>query len=128
MEDIVLHHLGTFDVVAEPDALGAQLTAQLRTARHHQLLICDKTLVNVVAYAQMLLPDDDRAVLDAMTHLCHATAPMYDAVFYTDDTFDPHQKGDRFRGKSPTGSTSWTNCYAPTWQPRATNRSPSPPG
>ncbi|WP_433145192.1 AAA family ATPase [Actinomadura nitritigenes] len=99
MEEIVLHGVGDFDVVAELDALGAQLTAQLRAARHHQLLICDKTLVNVVAYARMLLPPAARPVLEAMTHLCHATAPLYDVVLYTNDTFSPHQHGDRFRDK-----------------------------
>ncbi|TDD93843.1 AAA family ATPase [Actinomadura rubrisoli] len=99
MEDIVLHHVGTFDVVAELDALGAQLTAQLRTARHHQLLICDKTLLNAVAYARMLLPIEDRAVLDAMAHLGRATAQLYDAVVYTADAFNPRPRGDRFRDK-----------------------------
>ncbi|MDL4770701.1 AAA family ATPase [Actinomadura xylanilytica] len=99
MEEIVLHHVGTFDVVAELDALGAQLTAQLRAARHHHLLICDKTLINVVAYARMLLPPKDRDVLEAMTNLCRATSHLYDAVFYPVDTFNPRQHGDRFRDK-----------------------------
>ncbi|WP_433333435.1 hypothetical protein [Spirillospora sp. CA-294931] len=45
----------------------------------------------------MLLSTDDRDVLDAIAHLCRATAPLYDAVVYTEDTFNPCQDGDRFR-------------------------------
>jgi nicotinamide riboside kinase len=99
MEEIVLHGKGTFDVVAELDTLGAQITTQLRTARHHALLITDKTLVNVVAYARLLLPPENTPVVQAMLHLCQATVGLYDAVFYATDTFNPRQAGDQFRNK-----------------------------
>lgn len=99
MEEIVLHGKGTFEVVAELDALGAQITTQLRAARHHTLLVTDKTLINVVAYARLLLPPSDAPVVEAMLQLCRATASLYDAVFYASDTFDPQQPGDRFRDK-----------------------------
>jgi thymidylate kinase len=52
MEDIVLRGLGTFDLAAELDAFAAMLTVQLRAARHHAVLIADKTTLNVVAYAE----------------------------------------------------------------------------
>ena len=99
MEEIVLHGKGVFDVVAELDALGAQITTQLRAARHHTLLVTDKTLINVVAYARLLLPPENLPVVEAMQHLCQATAGMYDAVFYTSDSYNPRQAGDRFRDK-----------------------------
>ncbi|MEO3853764.1 AAA family ATPase [Acrocarpospora sp. B8E8] len=99
MEEIVLHDKGRFDLTAELDAFGAQLTTQLRAARHHTLLITDKTLVNVVAYARLLLPTEDQVAVEAMLRLCASTAHMYDAVFYTSDAFDPRQPGDRFRDK-----------------------------
>lgn len=63
------------------------------------MLITDKTLVNVVAYARLLLPSADWPVADAMRQLCAATADLYDAVFYTSDQFNPRQDGDRFRDK-----------------------------
>lgn len=99
MEEFVLHDTGDFDLVCELDALGAHLTEQLRAARHHQLLICDKTLANVVAYARMLLPDTDTPAVEAMAGLCAATTHFYDAVVYTADTFNPRQPGDHFRDK-----------------------------
>ncbi|MGH8903707.1 MAG: hypothetical protein ACRDYA_19050 [Egibacteraceae bacterium] len=41
---------GGFDLVAEVDLFAAQLTALLRTARHHTLVVADKTIANVLAY------------------------------------------------------------------------------
>jgi nicotinamide riboside kinase len=99
MEDIVLRGLGTFDVTAELDTFAAQITTQLRAARHHSVLVADKTPVNVVTYARCLLPPQDAPVVEAMLALCAATAGLYDVVLYVSDTFDPHQPGDALRAK-----------------------------
>ncbi|WP_410570346.1 AAA family ATPase [Amycolatopsis sp. cmx-4-61] len=101
MEEIVIHGRGTFDLAAEVDVFAAHLQDQLRTARNHQLLIADKTIVNVLAYARMLLdvvPGSlDAAVLDAMEHFCRSWAPTYDVVFFTHDRYS--QPSDGFRAK-----------------------------
>lgn len=101
MEEIVIHHRGTFDLAAEVDVFAAHLQYQLRTARNHQLLIADKTIINVLAYARMLLdiaPDSiEAAVLDAMETFCRAWAPTYDMVFFTHDQYT--QPNDGFRAK-----------------------------
>jgi TRAP-type uncharacterized transport system fused permease subunit len=89
----------TVDVIAELDTFAAQLTTQLRAARHRSVLVADKTLVNVVAYARSLLPERDAPVIDAMLALCAATAGLYDAVFYASDAFNPHQPRDALRAK-----------------------------
>lgn len=47
---------GQFDMACEVDLVAAQLSATLRAARHHTLLICDKNVVNVLAYARLVLP------------------------------------------------------------------------
>jgi hypothetical protein len=99
MEEIVLHGKGKFDLVAELDTFARQLTDQLRAARHHDLLITDKTALNVVAYARLLLPDEDSSVVDAMLQLCTATSTLYDAVLYTSDAYNPRQPGDAWRTK-----------------------------
>ncbi|WP_199564990.1 AAA family ATPase [Spongiactinospora rosea] len=99
IEDIVIHGRGGFDLAAEVDLFGAQLTTQLRAARHHTVLITDKTLFNVVAYARLLLPAADRPAVEAMTTLCMALAGWYDSVLYCSDIFDPRQPGDDFRVK-----------------------------
>lgn len=99
MEDIVLRGHGAFDITAELDTFSAMLTTHLRAARHHSVLITDKTPLNVIAYARALLPPDDTAVIDAMLGLCAATADLYDAVLYLSDVFNPAQRGDPWRSK-----------------------------
>lgn len=44
VEEIVVHGKGCFDLVTGVDLFAAQLTALLRTARHHTLVIADKTV------------------------------------------------------------------------------------
>jgi len=101
IEETVIHGKGTFDLVTEVDLFAAQLTTTLRAARHHQLLICDKTVVNVLAYARLVLPaspgSSDAAVIDAMTEFCKAWAPTYDAVLYLTERYE--QPADAFRAK-----------------------------
>ncbi len=117
MEEIVIHQRGTFDLAAEVDVFAAHLQCQLRTARNHQLLIADKTIINVLAYARMLLhivPDSaDAAVLDAMGNFCRAWAPTYDMVFFTHDHYT--QPSDGFRAKvtslQDTAATALRELY-----------------
>ena len=101
MEEIVIHQRGAFDLAAEVDVFATHLQYQLRTARNHQLLIADKTIVNVLAYARMLMdvrPDTlDAAVLGAMETFCRAWTPTYDLVFFTHDQYC--QPSDGFRAK-----------------------------
>ena len=101
MDEIVISGRGGFDLAAEVDVFSAHLQHQLRTARNHHLLIADKTIINVLAYARLLLhpaPDSpDALVLDAMRHFCRAWAPTYDLVFFTHDLY--HQPSDPFRAK-----------------------------
>ena len=103
IEEIVVHGKGSFDLETEVDLFGAMLSAQLRAARQHTMIIADKTIANVMAYAWIVLqtPPGSReaAVLEAMKGFCQAWAPTYDAVFYCVDRFDQHQQGDPYRAK-----------------------------
>ena len=101
--EIVVHDKGQFDLEAEVDLFAAQLSAQLRAARQHTMIICDKTIANVLAYARIALEAPPRshaaATLDAMTVFCRAWAGAYDAVFYCCDRFSQHQQGEPHRTK-----------------------------
>jgi len=103
IEEIVVHGKGQFDLETEVDLFGAMLSAQLRAARQHTMIIADKTIANVMAYAWIVLqtPPGSReaTVLEAMRAFCQAWAPTYDAVFYCLDRFDQHQQGDPYRAK-----------------------------
>lgn len=101
VEAIVIHGQGQFDIIAEVDLFAAQITQQLRAARHHKLLIADKTILNVIAYARILMPvrpgSSDDTILTAMESFCQAWMHTYDAVFYLHDHYCPDQPGDPHR-------------------------------
>jgi len=103
IEEIVVHGHGQFDLAAEADLFGAQLSAQLRAARQHAMIIADKTIANVLAYARLVLPDmpgsREAGVLAAMEGFCRAWAPFYDVVFYCCDSFSQQQDGDPYRAR-----------------------------
>ena len=46
---------GAFDLETEVDLFAAQLSAQLRAVRQHTMIIADKTIANVMAYAWLVL-------------------------------------------------------------------------
>jgi predicted ATPase len=103
IEEIVVHGKGQFDLETEVDLFAAQLSAQLRAARQHTMIICDKTVANVLAYAWIVLETPPRshaaATLDALKTFCQAWAGVYDAVFYCCDRFSQYQEGDPYRAK-----------------------------
>ena len=103
IEEIVVHGVGQFDIECEVDLFAAQLSSQLRAARQHTMIIADKTIANVLAYAWILLrtPPGSReqATLNAMEAVCRAWAHTYDAVFYCCDKFDQQQTGDPYRAR-----------------------------
>ena len=103
IEEIVVHGKGRSGVECEADLFAAQLSAQLRAARQHTMIICDKTIANVLAYAWLVLPappgSREAATLAAMETFCRAWASTYDAVFYCCDQFSQHQAGDPYRAK-----------------------------
>jgi predicted ATPase len=103
IEEIVVHGKGQFDLETEVDLFAAQLSAQLRATRQHTMIIADKTIANVLAYAWLVLetPPGSReaAVLEAMRAFCEAWAGTYDAVFYCCDRFGQYQEGDPYRSK-----------------------------
>ncbi|WP_128378539.1 AAA family ATPase [Streptomyces cavernae] len=103
MEDIVLHGEGNFDLVAELDLFAQHFTVPLRAARHHQVLVTDKTPANVLALAGVVLDPNEpgtAAVLAAAEAMCRAWMPTaYDAIVYCRDRYDQKAGGDRMREK-----------------------------
>lgn len=92
VEEVVVHGAQGFDLDTEVDLFAAQISEQLRAARRHSLLITDKTIVNVVTYAHLLLDGSvsdgtTTRVLRAMDAFCRAWAYVYDAVLLCCDRF-----------------------------------------
>ena len=103
IDDIVMRGKGDFDLVTQVDLFAAQLVGQIRHARGRRLLIADKTIANVLAYARIFVDHQsgghDEAVLAAMQQFCQAWAGVYDAVFLCQDHFDATVPGDPYRSR-----------------------------
>ena len=55
VEQVVIHGKGCFDITAELQLLAAQIAQEQLLARYHQLLICDRSVANVLGYSRILL-------------------------------------------------------------------------
>ena len=105
VEDVVIGGKDEFDVAAELHLFASQVAQEQLLSRHHDVVVCDKTLANVLAYAEMFLDqsdDDAGRVLRAMIEFTRAYATRYDAVFYLSDRYDLSQTRDPFRPRDRT--------------------------
>lgn len=77
---------------------------QVLTSRHHDILICDKTPANVLAYAQLFLEESmsrhDRQLFRAMEQLLHEWSRAYDVLFFLRDRFDLKEEQDPIRARA----------------------------
>ena len=107
LEAVVVHGRGAMDISAELHIFASQIAREQLMARHLDLLVCDKTVVNVLSYARLVLASDDPAtarLLAAMRDFCRSYVPLYDTAFLVSDrhelgrTVDPYRPpGDALR-------------------------------
>ncbi|MGH3548462.1 MAG: dTMP kinase [Pseudonocardiaceae bacterium] len=55
VDDVVIHRAADFDMTLELDIFAAHITNSVRAVRSHEVVLCDKTPTNVLAYCKMLL-------------------------------------------------------------------------
>ncbi|GAB4077533.1 AAA family ATPase [Nostocoides australiense] len=89
---------GTFDLVAELHLLASTIARQIDAAAGHQLLVTDKTVANVLAYARLLMAGPGHEVITAAAALCAAWQP-YDLVVRCRDHYPIDLDADPFRNK-----------------------------
>ncbi|MGH3920122.1 MAG: AAA family ATPase [Pseudonocardiaceae bacterium] len=101
VDDVVIHKAADFDMTLELDIFAAHITNSVRAVRSHEVVLCDKTPTNVLAYCKMLLHIEpgtwDAAMTDAMDGFCRAWGAVYDAVFFCQDHYATDQRGDKYR-------------------------------
>lgn len=100
VETVVVHGRGAMDISAELHIFASQIVREQLLARHLELLVCDKSVVNVLAYARLVLTGDDPAtarLLAAMRDFCHAYVPLYDIAFLVSDRYELGGTDDPYR-------------------------------
>jgi hypothetical protein len=105
IEDAVIHKAGPITIHGELHLFALQVAHEQSLARHHELLICDKTVANVLGYARLLLGQDTSAttqgILRGLEGFLSEYVKLYDQVFYSSDlydltlTHDPYRPQDR---------------------------------
>lgn len=101
VEEAIVHGKGEIDLTTELQLFAAQLAGEQLLARHHELVLCDKSLLSVIAYSTLFLDgkldERERELLAAMRTMSHLYAERYDAVFLLGDLYpleatdDPHR-------------------------------------
>lgn len=103
VDDVVIHKATDFDMTLELDIFATHITNSVRAVRSHEVVLCDKTPTNVLAYCKMLLHIEpgtwDAAMADAMDGFCRAWGRVYDAVFFCQDHYAVGQRGDKYRAR-----------------------------
>jgi len=99
IEKIVVHGRGRFDLETEADLFGAQLSARLRAAGQHTMIIRNKTIANVLAYAWLVLSAPPGSGPGRDGSLLPRLGPVYDIVFCCCDNYAQEQAGDPYRAK-----------------------------
>ena len=74
-----------YSLSSQLQLFGSQIAQENLLARHHEVVVADRSVYNPVAYGRFLLKTaKDHEVLDAMEELGRAYAAMYDGIFYLD--------------------------------------------
>jgi deoxyadenosine/deoxycytidine kinase len=99
IEDAVIHGKGSLSLEAEIQLFAAHIAEEQLEARHHELMISDKTIANVIGYTRLLVAETSETApfVHAMIDFAAAYQRYYDAVFYLSDMYDPALTNDPFR-------------------------------
>jgi predicted ATPase len=105
VEDAVMHSEGEIDLATELHIMSSQLAREQELARHHELIVCDKSVLSVLAYTRLFLADrltaGDVELFEAMVVLAQCYGRRYDGVFLLGDLYDLDTTPDPYRLRDP---------------------------
>jgi nicotinamide riboside kinase len=103
LEEVFFQADGVVDIFTELALFVTQVAEELNAARHHDVLICDRTVVNVIGYADVYLSGESRhsneSYVQAMREFARHYGGIYDIIFYLTDRYsspyvDPYRPVD----------------------------------
>jgi predicted ATPase len=75
-----------YSISSQLQLFGTQLAKEQLLARHHEVVVCDRSILNPIAYGRLLLSDPrSKDVLAALEIFARAYAGTYDAIFFVRD-------------------------------------------
>jgi thymidylate kinase len=94
VEDFILHGI-PMTSIAEVNLVCQQIAAETIAARHNDLILCDKTILNILAYSSLLV--EDSTILTALRVFGSAYVSSYDNIFLLSEDFNVQEAGDSLR-------------------------------
>jgi len=102
VDDVVLRNKGKFDIPLEVDLIMNHISQCIRGARDGDIILSDRTPVNVIAYTQLLIESSDEmeiGLLERCDSLVGKWIEFYDLVFYCQDFYQADITKDNLRSK-----------------------------
>lgn len=102
VDDVVLREMGKFDIPLEIDLIMNHITQCIRGTRDGQIILSDRTPVNVLAYTELLVRSEDdleNELLEKCSSLVESWVQSYDLIFYCQDYYIADLQKDSLRNK-----------------------------
>lgn len=102
VDDVVLRNKGDFDIPLEIDLIVNHISLCIRGARDGDIILSDRTPVNVLAYTKLLVDSSDEmenGLLERCESLVEKWVEFYDLVFYCQDFYQADISKDNLRSK-----------------------------
>ena len=119
VEEVVVHRKGDIDLSTELHILGRQLSGEQELAREHELVVCDKSALSVIAYTRLFLDeamsDEDRTLFEAFARAVRCYSAGYDQVFLLQDLYPLEQGEDSYRPVDPQQRHRAVNLIEGEW-------------
>lgn len=102
VDDVVLRNAGSFDIPLEVDLIIQHISQCIRGTRNGEVILSDRTPVNVLAYTNVLVSSQDKLeneLLEKCDSLVGIWANFYDLIFYCQDYYEMDINRDNLRSK-----------------------------
>ena len=93
---------GEKNIHAQMDLFGLQITEEMSNARNHDILLCDRSILDILVYSKVLYPNltkKESLLLSSMESTVPHYMQTYDIIFRTIKMYNPTMTRDNLRPK-----------------------------